>query len=391
MNITNKIGAPVTGNDFFGRTKEIAKATRYLDEKQSLLLSAPRRIGKSSLAKKLIANKVIEGWKCVYIDLQGVASTEDFLRILIDSFTGAGIMQKTQKKVKDFISSVFTVTDNIELGPLKINLAHPLSAETIYNRMSHIFAHQQDCLIVIDELPLFLGKLIGKEGENLKDVEFLLSWFRSIRQLDDSRLRWLFCGSVGLRNFTTHYGISQTINDLVDFKLGEFSQSEAIGLINALAQSYDIRMDEKIIAQTLDMLQWPIPYFIQLLMDRVISAKQNTEDTVVRSEEIKSAFDELIQSDYFMTWDERLEEYRELQPMARTILDTLSNIENGLEKQQLTQILMKDHVSTEEGAVNKKLVKVLSMLEHDGYILRNDGNRKFRSPLLRKWWKHKLL
>ena len=63
MAITNKIGAPVTGEDFFGRTNELAKAHRYLNEGQSLLLSAPRRIGKSSLAKKIIADKLSDNWK----------------------------------------------------------------------------------------------------------------------------------------------------------------------------------------------------------------------------------------------------------------------------------------------------------------------------------------
>lgn len=32
MAITNKIGAPVTGEDFFGRVNELAKAHRYIDE-----------------------------------------------------------------------------------------------------------------------------------------------------------------------------------------------------------------------------------------------------------------------------------------------------------------------------------------------------------------------
>lgn len=68
MAITNKIGAPVTGEDFYGRTNEIAQAMRYLNEKQSLLLSAPRRIGKSSLAKRLIADKQEEGWKYKFVE-----------------------------------------------------------------------------------------------------------------------------------------------------------------------------------------------------------------------------------------------------------------------------------------------------------------------------------
>ena len=78
MCISNKIGPPVEGEDFFGREKEIRKANRLLDSNHSLLLSAPRRIGKSSLAKRLIKEKKQQGWKCVYIDLEETTTEGDF-------------------------------------------------------------------------------------------------------------------------------------------------------------------------------------------------------------------------------------------------------------------------------------------------------------------------
>ena len=66
MCISNRIGPPVEGTDFFGRTREIRHANKLLDSGHSLLLSAPRRIGKSSLAKRLIAENVRGLEVCVY-------------------------------------------------------------------------------------------------------------------------------------------------------------------------------------------------------------------------------------------------------------------------------------------------------------------------------------
>ena len=391
MAITNKIGAPVTGEDFYGRSNELSRAYRYLNERQSLLLSAPRRIGKSSFAKKLIAEKSVEDWKCVYIDLQGIATKEAFLRKLIDSFTGAGLMEQTGKRVKEFMESFFTVASGVELGKIKIDLNQRSSLEAMYNRLSETFDYEQDTLIVIDELPLFLGKLIGINGENRDEVEFLLNWFRSLRQHENSRLRWLFCGSVGLRNFTTHYRMSQTINDLADFELGALTDDEARGLIHALSLSYQLSMTDEVVDKTLNLLQWPIPYFIQLLIDRLISGKQNDGEVVVGINNIEAAIEELSRSDYFMTWYERLYEYRNLEPIARVVLNNVSAAEVGLSKDMLLQILMKGHESADEPAINENLTKVLEMLEHDGYLMRNDRIRKFRSPLLRKWWKYKFI
>lgn len=116
MAITNKIGAPVTGEDFFGRKKELASAHRYLNEKQSLLLSAPRRIGKSSIAKRLIHDKEKENWKCVYVDLQGIATKEAFLRKLIDAFNGIGLLDKATGKIRDLADSMKTSISGLSFG-----------------------------------------------------------------------------------------------------------------------------------------------------------------------------------------------------------------------------------------------------------------------------------
>ena len=391
MSIKNKIGVPVTGEDFFGRVQELSRANRYLDEGQSLLLSAPRRIGKSSLAKKLIANKTSQQWKCIYIDLQGTATKEEFLRTLINSFTGVGLMEKTSRKVKDLISSAFNATDGVELGMLKIDLNHKDQSTSLYRRLADTFDYEHDTLIVIDELPLFLGKLMNQEGENRDDVEYLLNWFRSIRQNEKSHLRWLFCGSVGLRNFTNHHRMSQSINDLIDFELGELPKDEAYGLIKALACSYDINIDDNVVTETLELMQWSIPYFLQLLMDRIISKVQSGADRNIDMNDIEQAVDELATSDYLMTWDERLDEYQDLEIYARVILNALSTAEAGLTKGQLLQLTMNGKESTEQHQVNMQLTKVLDMLEHDGYIIRKESNRKFRSPLLRKWWKYKFM
>lgn len=61
MSIENRIGPPVEGKDFYGREKELGIANRLLDSGHSLLLSAPRRIGKSSFAKRLIEDKKAQG------------------------------------------------------------------------------------------------------------------------------------------------------------------------------------------------------------------------------------------------------------------------------------------------------------------------------------------
>ena len=54
MAIGNIIGPPVEGENFFGREKELDFAWNHIKKGNSIILSAPRRIGKSSFAKKLL-------------------------------------------------------------------------------------------------------------------------------------------------------------------------------------------------------------------------------------------------------------------------------------------------------------------------------------------------
>lgn len=277
----------------------------------------------------------------------------------------------------------------IEIKGVKIDLNNDEMNQSVFNRLSEAFDHNTDTLIVIDELPLFLGKLIA-DGKKLRDVEFLLNWFRSIRQNEASNIRWIFCGSVGLRNFTIHYGLSHTINDLIDFNLGEMPEEEAKGLIKKLASSYDIQIGEDEINYMLTYLQWTIPYFIQLLIDRLRSDMFGKESPVSTSD-IDKAISGLSRSDYFQTWADRLKEYHEFEDDAYRILDSLSAVAEGMSKETLQAIIMKGKESDSDMQDSRRLTKLLDMLEHDGYIIRDKNYRKFRSPLLRDWWRYKFV
>lgn len=163
-------------------------------------------------------------------------------------------------------------------------------------------------------------------------------------------------------------------------------------MIRAIAEAYNLAISEETVNEMLVLIKWPIPYFIQLLIDRLISKRELLEESdTILINDVKLAIDDLSQSDYFITWDERLDEYRDLEKLARKALDTLSVSENGLSKETLLQIAMEDADTFDEPTINKSLTKVLEMLQHDGYIIRDGSNRKFRSPFLQKWWKYKFI
>lgn len=386
MCISNKIGPPVEGEDFFGREKEIRKANRLLDSNHSLLLSAPRRIGKSSLAKRLIEEKKQQGWKCVYIDLEETTTEEGFLRLVIEAFKENGIWKQLAEGMSKGLVSVLDRIEKISLGPVDLNIGKREEQEDLYKNLKELIKHDEDTFIVVDELTLFLG-ILNKSENGAEKVAFILNWLRSLRQVSKTNVRWLFCGSVGLRNFTSAMNLGYTINDLMEFGLGELSREEAKGLLSGLCKSEDMEMSEELINYTLDKLHWNIPYFIQVIFSKLA---EEYEDEVTK-ESIDIAYNKLCSENYLSTWSERLSEYREFEVPARQILKSLSTQPAGMERDAMLNILMTGQDASRVEEIDYLLSKVLEMLENDGYILKMDSIRAFRSPLLRDYWFNKFV
>lgn len=383
MAITNKIGPPVTGDDFFGRRSELAQAHRLLDTNHSLVLSAPRRIGKSSFAKRLIEDKKSQGWKCVYIDLEGVRTRDEFLKLLLSDFDKSGIWTKASTAAGNVLEKLLESVKGI--GPIKFDFSKPETTENFYILLSDSMDHTKDALIVIDELTLFLN-ILDRDAGNSRETEFFLNWFRSLRQVTGSKIRWIFCGSVGLHNFTQTRNLSMAINDLAEFNFGALPEPEAKGLISALSEAENIPFSSSLVDIFLKKIEWYIPYFIQLLFTDIKSLVQERGGSVTE-EIMNEAFDKLAHSELLSTWSERLAEYNGHEEGARLILKSLCMSEEAFPKEQLKAIYMrKFHVDNELIAENN-LSTLLNMMEHDGYIMRTtEGRRRFRSPLLKRWW-----
>ena len=77
MALKLKIGSPVAGEDFFGRNAELRKAETLIED-NNLMLAAPRRVGKTSFAKRLMEVQSAKGWNTIFVDLEEITNTEHF-------------------------------------------------------------------------------------------------------------------------------------------------------------------------------------------------------------------------------------------------------------------------------------------------------------------------
>ena len=231
----------------------------HISKGASLLLSAPRRVGKSSFSKKVIKTAEENGWKTLYLDLQGIGTESEFVKLFKDNIESAKWWSKAGNNILKFFKS-------IELPEGRINT--DIWRNDTYGRMKQLIENTGDILIVVDELAIFLEHLIKQENGKEK-VEFFLEWLRKFRQVSGTKVRWIFCSSVGIENFASMHQLSKHFNDVHPFSIGAFSEDETKDFIPRLKVNKKIKFTKDHIQYILDKLGWYLPFFIQILVEKI--------------------------------------------------------------------------------------------------------------------------
>ena len=377
--IMNTIGRVAEGKNFFGRIKEIQHAIELLEDGANLILAAPRRVGKTSFARKLKEEMENKGWKGVYIDLQLAPTEICFMEIILREIKGINIFDWLQNKTPE-IKGI-----NIKEFGIEFNKRKPI----FYQEIEKILPHDKETLIILDEFVIFLNDVLrikeDKENDFIGLTPFL-NWLRALRQMPNSKIRWIICSSISVESYLHKINLTKTINDLTPFKLDELKGDEPKLLIQALADSKKVHFTDEHIKYILEKLRWKLPYFIQILFKEIIDLLRDGNEMSI--ETIDNAYVNLLEKDLqFNTWTERLSYYDSDKRFASLILQNLSKFPIGLKKNNIEDLLyseINDQEKTEE-----VLERLLKGLENDGYIMYDKEKYTFRSPLLRDFWNNK--
>jgi hypothetical protein len=386
----NRVGPPVEGDDFFGRVKELQFAFNQIEDGNSLLLAAPRRVGKTSFAKKLIVMAEDENWRTLEINLEGITSELQFIKVFINGLQNMTWWKSVSSTVANSVASILEQIDlSIGIGDYKASVSWKANRKEVFKKLENLFEHNKDTLIMIDELGVLLNTYEDDSEEGIKNAESLLSWFRNLRQKSNTKIRWVFCSSIGIRNFTNRHKISYTINTLEPFKLKTFDKPSAKNLIEKLANSKKLNLPDAIIIRMLNKIDWYLPYFVQLLF-KDIHYLSEVDNIPIDENIVDLAYNRLVKNQYFDTWDERLENYYELENRTRKILAYLCKSPMGESRKMLFDIIHKPSEPVEVTA--KELGKILNMLSNDGYLFQGESKKVlFRSPLLKDYWFNKFI
>ena len=387
----NVIGQPVIGDDLYGREYELSRIWELLEQGEHLLMLAPRRVGKTSLMLEL-HRAPREGWDVLYVDIEKGDSPADCVAAILAALAADPRFRSRVEAIpySSAIKDVFTrMSIGVDVDLLRVELKDAIgrdwdrAADQLQARLSNLPDAGRKILIVIDELPILVARVLRTGGH--REAELLLSRLRHWRQSPElrGRVHTLVGGSIGLEGVLRRARISGTINDLAPFHLDSWERSTAADFLAKLSRDSHFHLDAGSITRILDLLQDSVPYHVQLFFSalRAVSAGNPSR---ISPELIERCFAERLTGasgtahldHYVARLEVSLEEHE--YELAREVLTHTCRRRDGTSLGELMGLGVSDE---------RTFRAVLRDLEADGYLIRESDRFTFRSNLLREWWR----
>ena len=375
-------GGQIAPEEVIGRDLLITHLWERL-EQQSFIFSGERRIGKSTILKKMKA-EAPPGMLPIYRDLEGIRTPIEFVE---------GVWQDTEtylreagqaRRVRDFLSQLIGTQFNDFRFP-EVAESHwkTLLTKTIEDLVT---IQNSQVVFIWDEIPHMLGNFSDQAAMEMLDI------LRSLRQTYPD-VRMVFSGSIGLHHIVKNlqkagYSNDPT-NDMYPMDGQPLSLEDATELTVNLLEGEDISTPNiqtaaSEIAQAVDC----IPFYIHHLVNQLkgLDASQFTRNTItaIVDDSLRNPLNPWKMDHY----RERIDNYyNEVQkPYALNILDILA-INPPTSFQRLWQYL-----HSEPDTRDKETARtVLRLLLKDYYLVQIDNISGsmygFRYQLVQKYWR----
>ena len=384
-------GPWVSGEDFFDRKAELQVLDRHIRNGNPVLLSGQRRMGKTSVARELGRRLEQEGWAFSFADVERAASAEDVIAKIAEALHSvrgfaSRLVERWARAFTDNVEQLSAYEFGLKFRAGMTSGAWPRHGESIIRSCSE---HGQPIFLVIDELPIFLNRLLRKDDGRVLVDEFL-SWLRgSIQDVRGGSLALMVSGSIGLTPLVRRLGLTDRTNYLYEFRLGPWDRSTSVECFNQLAHANALPIEDGVAEAAYDALGVGIPHHVQSFFARLLDfATMHSRDAVTLAD-VKSVYQTDMLGPFgqndLMHYDARLRDalgesdfaianailaeaavQEQFTPSARKALEALfaAKIEN----------------------VNERVADILEILIHDGYLEADNSGYRFASHLLKDWW-----
>ena len=377
-------GGYVPPDQVIGRDALVRRLWRIL-ERQSLILSSERRMGKTCIVRKMVAEAPQDKLP-IYRDLEGVQTPIELVETVLYDVEGylSSLRQSPECAYQLLTQLGIELASGIKFPDVVAPHWKALLAKTVED----LVEHQEGTVILFwDEVPLMLDNIKKRNGEN--EAMEVLDTLRSLRQMHPS-LRMVFTGSIGLHNVITAlkragYANDPT-NDMHTMDVPPLSSPDAQELACLLLEGEGIPTDDlQATAQAIGKAVDGIPYFIHHVVDRMVE-RGGVANAATVEEIVNACLTAPLDPWHMRHYLERMDTYytTEEHPFALGLLDVLAASDQPLPFDDLFNLL-KSRMATEDSEMARDM---LTLLQRDHYVLQQtDGAYRFRFPLIQRWWR----
>ncbi|MEM6614722.1 MAG: AAA family ATPase, partial [Cyanobacteria bacterium P01_C01_bin.72] len=290
-------GGKIAPNEVIGRDLLIRELWDRL-EQQSIIISAERRMGKTSVIRKM-EYEPPAGKLAIFRDLEGIESPVEFVEAVwrdVEAYLSTA--QKATESVKQFLNQF----KGIEISGFKIPEVITTQWKVLLAKIIEDLVANQDKQVILlwDEMPYMLNKMPDKEAMEVLDV------LRSLRQTYP-KIRMVFTGSIGLHHIVNQLrqqGYSnEPTNDMYPVDIKPLALKDATNLSRLLIVGENIAIADQNIPEVIAKSVGCIPFYIHHL----ISSLKFANDTL----DLASVEDKVIESIINPQNPWKMEHYRE--------------------------------------------------------------------------------
>lgn len=386
----------VVGDDFFDRERELKVLESRVRDGNHLVMTGQRRMGKTSILRELGRRLKQEGWVFLFADVEADRSEEDVITSLAKAcHPVTPITSRLMRGMGRRLRSLAGKVDKVSAHQFAVRFRAGLDSGNWRRHgedlITHCAGHDQPVLIVIDELPIFLVRLLDQE-DGARRVDEFLSWLRAVFQTGDDRLPTLIVsGSIGLAPLVERLGISDRVNYLDPIRLGPWSLEVSARCFEALMKNYGLSADDGVAQAVYEHLGTGVPQYVQSFFARL-------RDHVRMHDRARIALDDV--AEVYRTGLLGPSGQNDLAHYEARLRDGLGDAHRyGIAMEILAEAaiqgaftagarrqLEKRYSSLVDDAP-RLVTDTLAVLVHDEYIEPHSDGHRFRMNLLRDWWK----
>ena len=384
-------GRWVSHEDFFDRESELKILEARVRDGNHTLLTGQRRMGKTSVVRELGRRLEDEGWVFLFTDVEGATCAED---VVADIAQAVHPVQSISSRLSTAMHRWFA--ENVEeVGAFefRIKVRAGLDAGNWRRHGEQIIHdcanHEQPVLLVIDELPIFLKRVLAQK-DGAQRVDEFLSWLRGVLQGTDTRSPVLIVsGSIGLQPLVKRLGISDRINHLDPFRLGPWDRSTSIACFERLAESCQLKVEHGVADTVYDALGLGIPHHVQSFFARLREFATMYRRDRVTVADVDTVYRTALlgppgQND-LVHYETRLKEGLD-DDSYRIAMEILAEAATqGIFTPRASRYLERLYSSVVDDA-SDRIGDAIDVLVHDGYLESGDFGYQFPSSLLKDWW-----